>query len=116
MSLRKKLSRIFRGKDNDVKEEEASRDVPSLELSPEEEEELIEKIVNKVKQYGLKSAALLFLRSYKPVGPYGAQIAPTILGQFFFLFDLFEIDAFKYNALFMNRESIDKLIKRIEEI
>jgi len=115
MNLKKKLCRLFRGKE-EVKEGDSSKNVPSLELSPEEEEEIIEKIVNKVKQYGLKTAALLFLRSYKPVGPYGAQIAPVIFGPFFFLFDLFNIEGYDYNALFMKRENIDKLIKRIEEI
>ena len=90
--------------------------IPSLELTPEKEEEIIEKITQKVEKYGMKTAALLFLRSYKPIGVYASQIAPTVFGPYFMLLDLFNIEGYNYNALFVKRENMDRLIKRIEQI
>jgi len=87
-----------------------------MELSPEKEEEIIESIVDKVRKYKIKSAALLFLRSYKPMSVYGSQVAPTVFGSYFFLLDLFDIDGFNYNAFFMKRENLDRLIERIEKM
>jgi len=114
MTLRGKLSRIFAG--NKSIKNDYSMDVPSLELSSEKKEEIIEKITLKVKQYGLKTPAILFLRSFKPASVYGAQLAPSMLGPFFMLFEMFDIEAYNYNAIFMSRENVDKLLKRIEEI
>jgi len=112
MSLKKKFSRIFLGKES----KDYSWDSPSLELSPEREEQIIETIANKVEKYGLKTPTLLFLRSYKPASVYGAQISPAMLGPFFMLLEMFNIESYDYNAFFMKRENIDRLIKRIEEI
>ena len=67
-------------------------------------------------ELAMKTAALLFLRSYKPIGVYASQVAPTILGPYFMLLDLFDIEGYNYNALFVKRENMDRLIKRIEKI
>ena len=56
------------------------------------------------------------IRSYKPVSSYGSQIAPAMLGPYFFLLDLFDIEGFNFNAFFMKRENLDKLIGKIEAI
>ncbi|MDH5201301.1 MAG: hypothetical protein OEW93_10465 [Candidatus Bathyarchaeota archaeon] len=85
-------------------------------MSLEKEEEIIESIVDKVRKYKIKTAALLFLRSYKPMSSYGSQVAPTLFGSYLFLLDLFDIDGFNYNAFFMKRENMDRLIDKIEKM
>lgn len=87
-----------------------------MELSPEKEDEIIDKIVDKVVRYKMKPAALLFFRSYKPMSSYGSQVAPAMFGPYFFLLDLFDIEGFNFNAFFMKRENLDKLIEKIEAI
>lgn len=87
-----------------------------MELSPEKEDKIIESIVDKARKYKLKQAALLFFRSYKPMSVYGAQVAPAIFGPYFFLMDLFDVDGFNYNAFFMKRENLDRLVEKLEEL
>lgn len=87
-----------------------------MELSPEKKDEIIDRIVDKVVKYKMKPAALLFFRSYGPMSSYGSQIAPTLLGPYFFLLDLFDIEGFNFNAFFMKRENMDILIEKIEAI
>jgi hypothetical protein len=107
------LSRFFQS----LKEsEESAPYVPDMELSPEKEEEIIENIVERVRKYKAKQMALMFLRSYKPMSVYGSQIAPAFLSQYFFLMDLFDVQGFNYNAFFMKRENLDRLVERLEEL
>ena len=113
MDIRSKLKSFLQS----LKESEDSQVyTPTMELSAEKEEEIIARIVDNVRKYGMKSAALLFFRTYKPMSVYGSQVAPALLGQYFFLLDLFDIQGFNYNAFFMKRDNIDKLIERIERL
>jgi predicted RNA-binding protein len=113
MGIRDRLARIFQSlKESD----ESSVYVPDMELSPEKEDEIIENIVEKVRKYNAKQMALLFFRSYKPMSVYGAQVAPALLSPYFFLMDLFDIQGFNYNAFFMKRENLDRLVEKLEEL
>lgn len=113
MGVRDRLARIFLSlKESD----ESTVYVPDMELIPEKEDEIIENIVEKIRKYHAKEAALLFFRSYGPMSVYGAQVAPVIFSPYFFLMDLFDIQGFNYNAFFMRRENVNKLMEKIEAI
>jgi len=113
MGVRDRLARIFRSLKEDDKN---TVYVPGMELSSEKEDEIIENIVEKIRRYNAKQAALLLFRSYGPMSVYGAQVAPAIFSPYFFLMDLFDIQGFNYNAFFMKRENLGKLIEKIEAI
>ena len=109
MGLLNKVYNLFKIK-------ESLNDIPTLEINPEKEEQLLKEILKKIRKYKLKNTALLFLRSYKPLNVYGAKVAPVIFSPYFFLLDFFQIDGYYYNAFFMKKENLEKLIKRIEEL
>ena len=87
----------------------------ATELTPERARQLIEKLAVWVVEHGLETPAILFLESMKPVSFVGSQ--------FFLMYGvpqlglvLDEKTTSEFGLLFENRENVEALIKRIEEL
>lgn len=81
-------------------------------LTPEEEEKLINKLAEEIVKRELELPASLLLEVYSPVSGYF-----TTLG-FFYGFPFISMlgdTGFDYTSLFMKRENVKKLINKIEE-
>jgi hypothetical protein len=84
------------------------------ELSPEETDNVIESIARDVARRRLETPAILFLESHKPLAFVASQalvVGTPILGS------LFGVDKVsRYSSLLRSRDSIEKLICRIEAL
>ncbi|MBD3207769.1 hypothetical protein GF319_15675 [Candidatus Bathyarchaeota archaeon] len=87
------------------------------EIKPEDIEEIIEWTARELYKYGLETAAILFIESYKPISRVGSS-----MGQVFFypllpfLGDNAMVKGDKFFRIFQEKENVDKLIDRLEEI
>jgi uncharacterized protein YdcH (DUF465 family) len=88
-----------------------------VEVTSEDEDEMIRKVADKIHQYGLDVAAILMIESVKPLSFIGAQ-----MGRFFvspFLPALGEnvgMSGEKFLQIFEKHENVEKLIKAVEEL
>lgn len=80
--------------------------LPSLELSAEREEEMINYIVTKIRDKKMESPAILFLSQIKPVSSVGSQLVLLPIAPFL---DLIGINIYDYIGFFMNRKNVEKL-------
>ena len=84
------------------------------ELSPEETDNVIESIAQDVVRRRLETPAILFLESHKPLAFVASQamiVGTPILGS------LIGVDKVsRYSSLLRSRDSIEKLICRIETL
>ena len=93
-------------------ESEKSRfTIPSLEITTEREEEIINIIAEKITKYGLEVPALLVLLPLKPLSPIASQLG---LLPFAPILEAFNIPGFDYVAFFSKVENVDRLLKKIE--
>lgn len=83
-----------------------------FELTPDEEEKLINNIAKIVVDKGLEAPAIMFLEATKPFAFIASQFAILALGP---LQWLFELEGPKYTGLLMKKENVGKIIDRIEE-
>ncbi|MBN2335685.1 hypothetical protein JXL21_09000 [Candidatus Bathyarchaeota archaeon] len=87
------------------------------EVTPEEEEKVIEWAAQEFHKYGLDAAAILFLESGKPLAFIGSQIGSMFVMPFLpFLGDSAYINGDKFFKVFQNRANLEKLIKRLENL
>jgi hypothetical protein len=84
-----------------------------FDLTPEDEQKLIDNIARTVVDNGLEAPAILFLEVAKPLSFIASQFAIIALGPLQWLFDL---ESPKYTGLFMKRENVERIMKRIEEL
>ncbi len=87
-----------------------------LELTPEEEEEIIKRVAEKISEYGMNAAAILMLQTFKPMAYIGGQmgrffISPLLYG----LGDKISLGSEKLFMVFENRDNIEKLIRMLEQ-
>lgn len=88
-----------------------------IEVTPEEEEEMINKIAEKVHNYGMDVAAILFIESVKPLAYIGGQMGRVFVSPFLpALGDSISTGGEKFLTIFEKRDNVEKLLKRIEEI
>ena len=83
-----------------------------LELTPEEEIDMIENISKKITQRRLGLPALLFLEPYEPVS---TLIGETILVWVSPFLDIFGMDGYKHSLLLRKKENIKKIRDSIEK-
>ena len=87
------------------------------ELTPEDIDEIIEWTAREIYRYGMETAAILFLESYKPMSRVGASMGQVFL---FPLLPLFGDNAIvkgdKFFQTFQEHENVEKLIQRLEDI
>lgn len=82
------------------------------ELTPEEQEQMIDKIAAEVLKRRLETVAIMFLESIKPITYVGSQLAIVFVGPFLTVFGDFGINYIKF---FENRQNVEKLLQKIEE-
>ena len=87
------------------------------EVTPEDVDEIIEWAAREIYRYGMETAAILFLESYKPMSRVGASMGQVFL---FPLLPLFGDNAIvkgdKFFRIFQEHENVEKLIQRLEDI
>ena len=87
------------------------------EVTPEDIDEIIEWTAREIYRYGMETAAILFLESYKPMSRVGASMGQVFL---FPLLPLFGDNAIvkgdKFFQTFQEHENVEKLIQRLEDI
>jgi len=82
-------------------------------LSPERKKELIDKIASWIVENHWETAAILFLESFKPMRIMGSQFAIFFGAPWLPLFGGWGTDAI---ALLQDKDSLENLLKRIEEL
>ena len=91
--------------------EKAGFHVPTLEISPKREEEIIELLANRIVDNKMEAAALLFLIPFRPISPIASQL---MLLPFAPLLEAFDIPGFDYIAFLKKSDNVNMLVKRIE--
>ena len=88
-----------------------------IEVTSEDEDEMIMKIANKIHEYGLDVAAILFIESVKPLSYIGTQMGRFLVSPFLPAFgDNIGISGEKFLQIFEKRDNVEKLIKAVEEL
>jgi len=83
------------------------------DLTDQEEDALIEKAASEIKKRRLEVPAILLFEMHKPLSYVGSQAAIVFSP---FLVPFLGFDAVNnYSRLFSRRDSIEKLLRRIEE-
>jgi len=89
----------------------------NIEITPEEEEELIRKVAMIIHKNGLEAAAILMIETVKPLSYIGGQMGRLFISPFLPAFgDKIEIGGEKLITVFEKRENVEKLLSMIEEM
>ena len=88
-------------------------EMPSLEITPERENEIIEKIARFVSKMGMEWPVELIGWGYVPVATIMTQ---TTLLPIAPLLEAIGIHGFEYTAFFEKKENVKRLLERIEEL
>jgi len=87
------------------------------EVTPEDEDRIIEWTAREFHKYGLEAAAILFLESGKPLSFIGSQIGSIFVMPFLpFFGDTAYNKGDKFFKVFQKHENFERLIKRLEEL
>ena len=87
-----------------------------LEVTPEEEEEIIRRVADKINEYGMNAAAVMILQTFKPMAYIGGQMGRFFLCPLLYgLGDRVSIGAERLFAVFENRDNLEKLIRMLEQ-
>ncbi len=88
-----------------------------VEVTPEIEEEFIEKVAQKIHEYEMDTAAILFLESSKPLVWIGGEMGRFFITPFVpIISDKWGITSEKFFRVFEKRENIEKLLVRLEQL
>ena len=87
--------------------------LPTLEITPERQEEILTFLAHKIIEHGLDVPAILFLTPLRPISPIVSQL--TLL-PFAPLLEAWDIAGFDYVSFFQNSDNVDRLLKKIEKI
>jgi hypothetical protein len=89
----------------------------NFEVTPEDEEEMIRKIAERIHKYGIDAAAILMLESFKPLSYIGSQMGRFFLSPFLPLFgDNVGLSGEKLFQIFEKRENVEKVLNMLEEL
>ena len=85
------------------------------EVTPEDEEKMIRAAADKIHDYGMDLAAVLFLQSYKPLSYIGGQFGRFMIYPFLYMIggDISQSGE-KFFTIFENRDNLEKLIILLE--
>ncbi len=92
--------------------EDSIRESPwkfNLELSPEQEEELIDKLAERIHKHSLGLMFLVTIESLGPLTRIGAELGSTLFGPYLDFLGMEEIV-----VLLRKSENIDRLIEKVE--
>jgi len=87
----------------------------AMELSPERKQQLIDKIAKEIVKRGLETPAIMFLETFKPLSWIGAELSIVYIMPFVKAYIESPI-VDEVVALFHDRDAVEQLIKRIEEL
>ena len=88
-----------------------------MEVTPEDEEEMIRKAAETIHKYGMDVAAILFLESVKPLAYIGGQMGRFFLSPFLPAFgESIGRGGEKFLTIFEKRENVEKLITLLEKM
>jgi len=90
-------------------------EIPSLDegISPERENEIIEKAAKLISRMGMEYPAYFFVSSLVPVSSLVAHLYVYTSAP---LLELFGIKGYEYAAFLNKRENVQRLMNRIEEL
>lgn len=111
-SFWKKREKEENSEQDSTSEKQSGFQIPTLEITPEREKEIIDKVTEKILQYRLEAPALLFLIPFQPISLIASQL--TVL-PFAPLLEAFEIPGYDYVAFLKKSENLKRIIKNIEE-
>jgi hypothetical protein len=112
---RKGYNRLFRKRSKETEEtpvEKSEPFMPYSKLTTDQEGYLIDSLADWVVKHKLETPSILFLEAIKPVSYIGSQLGLLFVAPFL---ELFNIEGYKYSALFEKTENVEKLLKKIEE-
>jgi len=109
--LRANIAKLRRGLTSKSQDILAHADMLS-ELSPEMESQMLDGLANTVVRWGLETPAIYFLETMKPLAVYTSSLTITVGAP---ILEIFGISGYKYAALFQKRDSVERLMRRIEE-
>ena len=88
-----------------------------IEVTPEDEEEMIKSAAEKIHKYGMDVAAILMLESVKPLTYIGGQMGRFFVSPFLpALGEKIGQSGEKFFTVFEKRENVEKLITLLEEM
>lgn len=88
-----------------------------LEVTPEDEEEMIRKVAEQIHKYGMEVAAILMLESVKPLAYIGGQMGRFFVAPFLPAFgENIGLGGEKLLTTFEKRENVEKLIVMLEKL
>jgi len=88
-----------------------------LEVTPDDEEQLILGVAKEIRRYGMDVAAILFLESSKPLTFLGAQMGRAFISPFLpAISEDLGVKSEKLFRIFENRVNVEKLISVLEEL
>ena len=84
-----------------------------LELTPQQEEELIEKLAQFIVKHKMETPAILFLETLKPLSFVGSTFTMIYFAPFL---DIYGLNINQFAMLFQKRENVERLLQRIEAL
>ncbi len=88
-----------------------------LEITSEDEEEMIRNIAEKIHKYGMEVAAILMIESVKPLTYIGSQMGRFFISPFLPAFgENIGMTGEKFLQIFEKRENVEKLLTTLEEL
>ena len=88
-----------------------------IEVTSEDEDEMIAKIAQKIHESGLNVAAILMIQSFKPMAYIGSQMGRFFISPFLPAFgDDIGIGGEKILQIFETQENFERLLKAVEEL
>ena len=92
---------------------EILKHVPPLDLDPEKEDELVEKLVQAISKSNLELPAILWGTGYVPMSTILSQTALLPLAPFL---EMLGIRGYEYTAFFSKKRNVQRLLERLEEL
>lgn len=86
--------------------------IPIPDLTPEEEEEMLDYMASMIKKYGMETQAIFFLESFKSFSQIGSYSLLTVAP----FLELFGVNAYKYVALIGKKENLENLLRKLESM
>jgi hypothetical protein len=88
-----------------------------MEITPEDEEEMIRKVAQSIHRHGIDVAAIFMIESIKPVSYVGTHMGRLFVSPFFpLLGENAEVSGEKFLRVFEKRDNLKRLIEAVEEL
>ncbi len=89
----------------------------NIDVTEEDEDEMIRKISEKIDEYDLDMAAIFAIEIIKPLNYVGVQLSRFFISPFFSAFgDNIGLNGEKFLSVFEKRDNVERLILAIEEL